>query len=548
MNILFSKTDAFGDALLATGFCRHIIQSTGCTRFFWLIRGGYESIATLWNGSLVISPSCELSPRQAARETLKQLATHTVGRAPIFIPTDMDPYKPWPHDRDFAATLAWWGDFVRELNPSLAIAGTRTLNWVDWYLTLASGARRRVALHPGVPNQEVDPAITTLLDKRGCRRNFTILAETPPDLHEVDCYHALCRALGLADGVLSVHPDISTASLPPDWSISGAVILSPGAGDLRRCWPAQGFAAVARRLIDGHGIAPERILVLAGPADAAVAAHLGKCLQAEGVRAKILQSGPCELPRLAKLLSKATLVLSNEAFVVHLAAAVNAPTVAIWGGGHWGRFNPRQGHVTVVHQPLPCYRCDWNCIFSECRCITGVSAEVVSAAVTDRLKKPHAPVNYVVAPPTVTTEEILARFHKLHHELTAVRRRADGLENWLKSEIAAKELALTRVEAAESEKAKAQQWARDEQAARSRAEFHTAEERRAKESALEWAHAAESEKAKAQQWARDEQAINRRREEELERLSAWIQVRSTLWGAFSHFLAVMFRRRGRNER
>jgi ADP-heptose:LPS heptosyltransferase len=108
-----------------------------------------------------------------------------------------------------------------------------------------------------------------------------------------------------------------------------AWLLHPGAGKQQNLWPAQRFAAVARRAAASG--AP--VLVLQGPADGpalvAFAAALTTAPAAERERITVLprQSvGVC-----AALLAGADRFLCNDTGLMHVAGAVGTPTLALFG-------------------------------------------------------------------------------------------------------------------------------------------------------------------------------------------------------------------------
>ena len=93
-------------------------------------------------------------------------------------------------------------------------------------------------------------------------------------------------------------------------------------------------------------------------------------------------TGRTNLPTLAGIFRRSALVVGNDTGTMHIAIAMNVPTVCIVGGGHFGRFMPygdRERHV-FLHHPLPCYHCDWNCIYESAVCISAISVETAFQA------------------------------------------------------------------------------------------------------------------------------------------------------------------------
>lgn len=94
-------------------------------------------------------------------------------------------------------------------------------------------------------------------------------------------------------------------------------------------------------------------------------------------------------------------VLATDSSAVHIAASMNIPSVAILGGGHYGRFLPYSKsfsgpHPLCAYEHMECYNCDWECSIPRKKgepfpCITGVSVSKVVKNVDQILKdlKPH---------------------------------------------------------------------------------------------------------------------------------------------------------------
>jgi ADP-heptose:LPS heptosyltransferase len=148
-------------------------------------------------------------------------------------------------------------------------------------------------------------------------------------------------------------------------------VVHPGSGSPRKNWPAERFAEVARR-VEAAGPRP---LVLVGPADETAAAPLA------GTAGWPALTG-LRLEELVGLLDGAALYVGNDSGVSHLAGAVGAPTVAVFGPTRALRWRPLGPRVVTVE---PTARCGLCAAAEEtpapCRCIERVEVEAVVAAV-----------------------------------------------------------------------------------------------------------------------------------------------------------------------
>jgi ADP-heptose:LPS heptosyltransferase len=78
-----------------------------------------------------------------------------------------------------------------------------------------------------------------------------------------------------------------------------------------------------------------------------------------------------------------SLYIGNDSGLTHLAHQLNAPLIAIIGGGKFGKFFPykeREDAVFLFDQ-MDCFGCDWNCIHDKRYCLINVSPELVYAKI-----------------------------------------------------------------------------------------------------------------------------------------------------------------------
>ena len=108
------------------------------------------------------------------------------------------------------------------------------------------------------------------------------------------------------------------------------LVLAPGGASEAKRWPRDRFAAVARRLVDGP-LAGARVAVLAAAdRDAAITRAIVSSLDADGVAAADLGEG-LDLLAAAALMERATLCIGNDNALTHIAAAMGAPTLTLFG-------------------------------------------------------------------------------------------------------------------------------------------------------------------------------------------------------------------------
>jgi len=110
--------------------------------------------------------------------------------------------------------------------------------------------------------------------------------------------------------------------------------LFPGAQDASRKWPIENFKTIAKYLHEQFKFE----IVVSGSKDDYVYAE--KILDHTNNTYITNNCGKNALEDLPQLLSEASIAICNDSGTLHLAAALNTPSVCISNGNHYGRFTP----------------------------------------------------------------------------------------------------------------------------------------------------------------------------------------------------------------
>jgi heptosyltransferase-2 len=149
-----------------------------------------------------------------------------------------------------------------------------------------------------------------------------------------------------------------------------AVALMPGAeyGPAKR-WPAEQFAALADRLAEQgrqvwvFGSAKER--------------ELGQAI-ARGRSGIYDLTGRTHLVDVVDLLGRAVAAVSNDSGLMHVAAAVGTPLVAIYGSSSPKMTPPLAADAKIVYRGLSCSPCfERECPLGHLNCLREISVEDV---------------------------------------------------------------------------------------------------------------------------------------------------------------------------
>lgn len=199
-------------------------------------------------------------------------------------------------------------------------------------------------------------------------------------LHQVEYYLTVLRALGwdapTKDPGLRASPESVTRarSLLSSRGIQDhdlVVGLSPGAayGPAKR-WPVERFAAIGDRAIRDWGA---KVVVIGTEKEKA----LGETLISATAPGAVNFCGMTGIGDALALIKRCRLFVSNDSGLMHVAAALKVPTVAIFGSTDSVATGPRGKNARVVKQDLECSPCLKPECSSGYRCLLAVQPEDV---------------------------------------------------------------------------------------------------------------------------------------------------------------------------
>ncbi|SNB45022.1 lipopolysaccharide heptosyltransferase II [Geobacter sp. DSM 9736] len=244
-------------------------------------------------------------------------------------------------------------------------------------MAILSGARERVGF-----------------DTEG--RGFLLTKRVPyrHDQHEVQNFLDVLRADGVKveDDHLEAWLTEEERQFTEDYFLRAGVAadepivgIHPFSANPPRAWHIDNFIEVARRLQENYGA---RILFFGGPRDEEAL----PALRAGLTTPPLFAVGKTTLRQTMALLSRCKLLVCNDSGIMHLAASMQVPLVAIFGPQSPVKFGPWGENSRVVYSAFQCSPCRQK-FFKECEptergrpeCVEAIDVDAVFTQCTTLL-------------------------------------------------------------------------------------------------------------------------------------------------------------------
>lgn len=216
-------------------------------------------------------------------------------------------------------------------------------------LTLLAGAKWRIGLDNG----------------HGWFLNVKVADEGFGAKHEAEHYLAIAEAAGATTHDKRLRMPLSDDERAQASTIVHShatprpiIAMHPGCSilSMARRWAPERFAQLADTLYEEYG---GQLLLLGGPDEAPVREEVMHLMQSSMPRRSL--SGSESITLTAAIIEQCDLFVGNDSGLMHLATAVDTPTVAIFGlTNHkaWGPYTGGiTGRATIVRLDLPCMPC-----------------------------------------------------------------------------------------------------------------------------------------------------------------------------------------------
>jgi heptosyltransferase-2 len=208
-------------------------------------------------------------------------------------------------------------------------------------------------------------------------------------VHQIEYYLEMVKALGCVsvdremwlETKINLHDARNIVKKYMPETNKAIIGIAPGAtyGPAKR-WLPDRFAAVADKLSESF---PMQGILLGSKADWETAEEVRKAS-----RTKLINlAGKTNLLEAIHLISRCRLFLSNDSGLMHIAGALNIPTVAIFGSTNPITTSPAGNSFTIVRKDVSCSPCMKETCPTDFRCMKLISVENVFAAAQNILNK-----------------------------------------------------------------------------------------------------------------------------------------------------------------
>jgi ADP-heptose:LPS heptosyltransferase len=297
-----------------------------------------------------------------------------------------DPYHPGTRCRrnPFRGEMA----AIRKFAPDLYVAGLFSINYFDQVWMEFGDRRVRVA---GFDSPDRFWPSTTTCDPRDLSRQFEIRTDVSVELPELEKNRLLASAIlgrelpleppKLAPGLADLESaDALLSGLGLERGGYWIACVGTRAGLVKKDWGEDNWQRFFSMTMASDG---RPVLFLGNPREFESIERIRSGLPASGYSVNLAGDPPPIGVSLA-LVASAQGYLGRDSGVMHMASAAGRPVLAVYGGGHWGRFLPSSGPAVVTTRSVTCRGCDFCCPYERPWCVTDVRFETMSRA-WDRL-------------------------------------------------------------------------------------------------------------------------------------------------------------------
>ncbi len=209
--------------------------------------------------------------------------------------------------------------------------------------------------------------------------------------HQVHYYQDMLAGLGLTPGNddLEVEVPVELSRWADEYlrelsnkGFTKIVGLNPGAayGPAKR-WPSEKFADLARQISEDSNTI---ILIFGTDADQEAAGEISRAVDDKNKVVSLC--GETSLSQAMALIKRCRVFVTNDSGLMHVSAAMQTPTVAVFGSTNPITTGPYSDKASIVRSELDCSPClKTHCPKDHFRCMEDIDVQDVFSAVQQHL-------------------------------------------------------------------------------------------------------------------------------------------------------------------
>jgi heptosyltransferase-2 len=222
---------------------------------------------------------------------------------------------------------------------------------------------------------------------------LTQAVDIPPDRHQAEESAELIRRLGVENPDpwprLPLQPQHLAQA--DQWLADNGIVRDRpvcafhlGAFYDVKLWPAQRFAAVAKRLQQS---VVAQVVVVGGPPEADLARTFAQAVELPVA----IAVGKTSLVLTAAIIARCDAFIGTDSGPAHIAACVGCPVVVLFGPANPDKYCPLSPRVVVMRPHTPCDpACDKICARPATHCMLDHTVEAVAAAAETLIRESFA--------------------------------------------------------------------------------------------------------------------------------------------------------------
>ncbi len=274
---------------------------------------------------------------------------------------------------------------IADVQPDTLVSAPYNRTYLDDWLVAQFRKSDRVGFfNPALSESPRDPFLANSdTESIPSSELFTRLVQVAEDSHEGVKNQSLLEAL-LGKPFKEYRPTIKVTAdlerqaeelLPKLKLKPGRYVLGCPAGTAHvpiKFWPEDDYVELLAHLQDKHQLP---VLLTGLPEESSFLERVAGKAKKRGIACQRWIGLPEDLVSLLGLIRHSCLYLGTDSGPMHLAAALDVPVVALFGGGTWPRFLPLARRSFVATQEIACFGCNWDCWLDEPICIRKVPAQ-----------------------------------------------------------------------------------------------------------------------------------------------------------------------------